>query len=138
VLSGSNVGILNFGALLGEAAFIAKQEGYSLCDMRWIKPLDTELITKECANMRLLVTLEDGCKAGGAGSAVIEWLAANNIHTPVLQLAIEDKFVEHASRGQQLTQNGLDATTIKAAIKARLSTLAAPNSAVTPPLTVNH
>lgn len=117
---GKQVCIFNFGALLANIAALAKARHYTLCDMRWIKPLDTSLVLKACHNAELIVTLEEGCLNGGAGSAVAEFLAQQNIHTPILNLAIPDQFIEHAKRNQQLQHIGLDADGITESIDKKL------------------
>lgn len=134
---GSRVALLNFGALLAEAAQVATGNGFALCDMRWIKPLDTDLLIKMATQMALLVTVEDGCLAGGAGSAVAEFLHNQGITTPLLQLAIPDRFIEHAQRQDQLRQAGLDAAGIERAIQQALNQLAN-NAAERSPLTVHN
>src|SRR5690606_23163363 len=96
----------------------------SVCDMRFIKPLDTELIEQMAASHCLLVTLEENAIAGGAGSAVSEYLSSAGIVMPVLHLGFADRFVEHDCQQQQLMSQGLDAEGITAAITARVALLA--------------
>lgn len=126
LLQGKDVCILNFGPLLDEARVVAEKYGYSLCDMRWIKPLDGELVLQMSANHELFVTLEEGAISGGAGSAVTEFLQAQGVVKPVLQLGIPDYFVEHASRSQQLHEAGLDAEGIEQRLHQRLASVARP------------
>jgi 1-deoxy-D-xylulose-5-phosphate synthase len=123
ILRGRKVAILNFGALLATARSVAEKNGYSLYDMRWIKPLDHQLVLQAAAQSDLVVTLEEGSTAGGAGAAVAEFLAAQGLIKPLLLLGIPDQFVEHASREQQLAEVGLDAAGIERAIATRLQTL---------------
>lgn len=127
LLQGKEVCILSFGALLEEARVVAQRYGYTLCDMRWIKPLDTQLLLQMSAQNALFVTIEEGAVSGGAGSAVTEFLNAQGIIKPVLQLGIPDHFVEHATRGQQLREIGLDAAGIEKSIRQRLEVLAHPH-----------
>lgn len=126
LLQGKKVCILNFGALLQNARGVAEKYGYSLCDMRWVKPLDSQLLLQLSAQNDLLVTLEEGTVAGGAGSAVTEFLQAHGIVKPVLQLGLPDYYIEHASRSQQLKEAGLDANGIEESIQQRLEVLAHP------------
>ena len=118
---GKQVAILCFGTLLATAQQVAEQHGYSLCDMRFVKPLDAELIEAMAASHQLLVTLEENAIAGGAGSAVGEYLNSRALNVPVLQLGFSDEFVDHASQKQQLTRQGLDAKSIAERINARLN-----------------
>jgi len=119
---GKQVAILCFGTLLPVAQQVADQYGYSLCDMRFVKPLDTELIEQMATSHQLLVTLEENAIAGGAGSGVCEHLNSCALTVPVLQLGFGDEFVEHASQKQQLASQGLDAKSIAERISLRLST----------------
>lgn len=119
---GKQVALLCFGTLLPIAQQVADQYGYSLCDMRFVKPLDTELIEQMAANHQLLVTLEENAIAGGAGSGVCEYLNSRAIGVAVLQLGFSDEFVEHASQKQQLASQGLDAKSIAERISQRLNT----------------
>lgn len=117
---GKQVALLCFGTLLPVAQQVAEQFGYSLCDMRFVKPLDTGLIEQMAANHELLVTLEENAIAGGAGSGVSEYLNSRALTVPVLQLGFGDEFVEHASQKQQLVSQGLDAKSIAERISQRL------------------
>jgi 1-deoxy-D-xylulose-5-phosphate synthase len=87
--------------------------------MRWAKPLDTELLLQEVCSHRALVTLEDSCLMGGAGSAVLEALNAAGVNLPVLQLGLKDEFIEHGDPARLMALQGLDATGIEAAIRER-------------------
>jgi 1-deoxy-D-xylulose-5-phosphate synthase len=127
ILAGKKVAILNFGVLLSQAVEVAQKYAFAVYDMRWIKPLDTQLIFSATQYCDLLVTLEEGCVASGAGSAVSEFLAQNNIVKPVLHLGIPDQFIEHASRTEQLDRVGLSAKGIENAINLRLKELSSPN-----------
>ena len=97
-------------------------EVITLVDMRFVKPLDQALIAELAARHELLVTLEDHALAGGAGSAVGEWLSQEGIECALLMLGIPDRWIEHDSREAQLTRCGLDQAAIAAAIEARLRT----------------
>lgn len=120
---GDKVAILCFGTLLPVALKAAEQLNATLCDMRFVKPLDAELIKRMSEGHTLLVTVEENTIAGGAGSAVSEYLNANHISISLLQLGFHDEFVEHASQKQQLAQQGLDAQGIESAIRQRLTHL---------------
>jgi 1-deoxy-D-xylulose-5-phosphate synthase len=91
-----------------------------VADMRFVKPLDTELILELANENDLLVTLEDNVRLGGAGSAVNEALQAQHLPVPVLNLGLPDHFVEHGTREELLAQVGLDATGILRSIQKRL------------------
>ncbi len=121
---GKQVAILNFGTSLGAALQAADKLNASVCDMRFVKPLDTALIERMAAEHNLLVTLEENTIAGGAGSAVSECLAALGLVMPLLQLGFGDRFVEQDSQARQLADQGLDAAGIEQAISARLALLA--------------
>jgi 1-deoxy-D-xylulose-5-phosphate synthase len=128
ILVGKKVAILNFGVLLPQAVEVAQKHGFTVYDMRWVKPLDTQAILHACHQTELLVTLEEGCVAGGAGSAVTEFLSQQGIVKPVLQLGIPDQFIDHASRAEQLEGIGLTAKGIESSIHARLKAISALNT----------
>ncbi len=117
LLAGKGVSILNFGVLLDRATTIARKQNYSVCDMRWAKPLDESLILEQAATHDYFVTLEENAIAGGAGSGVVEVLAAHGVHKPVLQLGLADKYYEHGKREELLQAAGLDESSIEAAIQ---------------------
>jgi 1-deoxy-D-xylulose-5-phosphate synthase len=121
--SGTRVAILCFGTLLPAALEAAETLGASVCDMRFVKPIDCELIERMAANHQLLVTLEENAIAGGAGSAVSEFLNQQGLVTPLLQLGFNDKFVDHDSQKVQLAKLGLDAAGITASVIQRLTLL---------------
>ena len=113
--------LLNFGPLLNDAQKVATKHHYALTDMRWVKPLDRQIILSNYHRYDLLVTLEEGCLKGGAGSAVAELLAEHGATKPILSLGIPDRFIEHASRKQQLQSLELDAAGIERQINRRLA-----------------
>ncbi len=117
---GSRVAILCFGTLLSTARIVAEKIGATLCDMRFVKPLDANLITTMALQHELLVTVEENTVAGGAGSAVSEFLAENAITMPIIQLGLTDEFIDHSTHSQQLIEQGLDAGGIERAINKRL------------------
>jgi 1-deoxy-D-xylulose-5-phosphate synthase len=118
---GRKVALLNFGPLLETTKAIAEQNNYTVVDMRFVKPLDADLIRQLSDSHDLLVSIEDHSLKGGAGSAVSEYLHQNNIHTPLLMLGIPDKWIEHATRQQQLEMCGLDQSGIQRAIETALN-----------------
>ena len=108
----SNIIFLNFGALLDEAEIVSKEMDMTLIDMRFVKPLDEDMLHKYLNNADMFVSLEDGSISGGAGSAVQEYCGRNNIIIKSLLLGIPDEFIDHASREEMLDQAGLNATKI--------------------------
>jgi 1-deoxy-D-xylulose-5-phosphate synthase len=117
---GSKVAILNFGTLLGSALQAGEQLDATVVDMRFVKPLDKEMILSLANSHELLVTLEENSIAGGAGSAVSEFLAEQAVVMPILQLGLPDQFIDHANHQQQLEMVGLDAQQILSRIQERL------------------
>ena len=117
---GSKVAILNFGTLLGSALQAGEQLDATVVDMRFVKPLDKEMILSLASSHELLVTLEENSIAGGAGSAVSEFLAEQAVVMPILQLGLPDQFIDHANHQQQLEMVGLDAQQILSRIQERL------------------
>jgi 1-deoxy-D-xylulose-5-phosphate synthase len=117
---GSRVAILNFGTLLGSALEAGEQLDATVVDMRFVKPLDKEIILSLAKSHALLVTLEENSIAGGAGSAVSELLAEQAVVMPILQLGLPDQFINHANHPQQLAMAGLDAQQILSRIQERL------------------
>ena len=113
------IAILAFGALLYPALQAAEALDATVVNMRWAKPLDTALLLEVAARHDALVTLEEGAIMGGAGSAVMEALAAAKVVVPVLQLGLPDVFIEHGDPAKLLSLQGLDAEGIRLAIAAR-------------------
>jgi 1-deoxy-D-xylulose-5-phosphate synthase len=114
---GSGLAMLAFGALVAPAAAIAEAFDATLVNMRFVKPLDEELILALVARHRALVTIEENAVLGGAGSAVAELLASEGASLPLLQLGIPDRFIAHGSREGCLAAAGLDAAGLKASIE---------------------
>ncbi|QTN29699.1 1-deoxy-D-xylulose-5-phosphate synthase [Rhodoferax sp. AJA081-3] len=123
---GKGIAILAFGTLLHPALEAAQALGATVVNMRWAKPLDTELLLQVARNHQALVTVEEGCAMGGAGSAVLEALVAAGMALPVLQLGLDDTFIEHGDPARLLTLQGLDAAGIQASITRRFAELLAP------------
>lgn len=120
---GSNVAILNFGTLLGSALQVAEKLDATVVDMRFVKPLDKEMVLELAASHKLLVTLEENAIAGGAGSGVSELLAEEAVVIPLLQLGLGDKLIDHANHNEQLSLAGLDSEQIIDRIQQRLDRL---------------
>jgi len=121
--AGQGLAILNFGSLMQPALAAAERLNATVCDMRFIKPLDTQLIRDTLDQHDLLVTLEENALMGGAGSAVTEWLSSEGITMPLLQLGLPDRYIEHAKHEQMLAEVGLDAEGIYQSISKRLALL---------------
>jgi 1-deoxy-D-xylulose-5-phosphate synthase len=113
----SGLAILAFGALVAPAQKVAEQLDATLVNMRFVKPLDEDLVVSIATGHRAIVTLEENATAGGAGSAIGELLAAEGLLVPLLHLGIPDRFIEHGSREQCLQAAGLDAASIGGAIE---------------------
>ena len=124
--TGSDIAILVFGTLLYPALEAAKALGATVVNMRWAKPLDTELLLQVARSHQALVTLEEGALMGGAGSAVLEALQAAGMVLPVLQLGLADQFIEHGDPAKLLALQGLDAPGIQASIARRFGALLKP------------
>jgi 1-deoxy-D-xylulose-5-phosphate synthase len=119
--NGQGLALLVFGVQLAEALKVADRLDATVIDMRFVKPIDEDLIREAAANHELLVTLEENAIMGGAGSAVSEFLARENILKSVLHLGLPDVYVEHAKPAQMLAECGLDEAGIEAAISERLT-----------------
>ena len=116
---GPRIAILAFGTLLYPALTAAEKLDAGVANMRFVKPLDTALVIELARTHDALVTLEEGCVMGGAGSAVIEALAAAGLAIPVLQLGLPDAFVEHGDPVKLLAMCGLDAAGIEQSVLKR-------------------
>ena len=113
----SGLAILVFGTLLTPALAIAERLDATLVNMRFVKPLDEDLVVSLAARHRALITIEENATQGGAGSAVGELLASEGLQLPLLQLGIPDRFIEHGSRDGCLAAAGLDAAGLSASIE---------------------
>jgi 1-deoxy-D-xylulose-5-phosphate synthase len=120
---GKGVAILAFGTLLYPALAAAEQLGASVANMRWAKPLDLDLLRELARSHEALVTLEEGCVMGGAGSAVLEALQSEGLQLPVLQLGLPDQFIEHGDPAKLLSMLGLDAAGIERSVRERFASL---------------
>jgi 1-deoxy-D-xylulose-5-phosphate synthase len=117
------VAILAFGTLLYPALVAAERLNATVVNMRWAKPLDTALLLETAAQHEALVTVEEGCLMGGAGSAVSEALQAAGVVKPLLQLGLRDEFIEHGDPAQLLALQGLDTAGIESSIRERFANL---------------
>jgi len=117
----SDILIMNFGALIETAHEVAQKLDATLLDMRFVKPLDRELMTEHCSGKNTIITIEDGAMSGGAGSAVSEWAHENKLQQQIIICGIPDEFVNHASREEMLEMTGLDAKGILAKVEGYLS-----------------
>jgi 1-deoxy-D-xylulose-5-phosphate synthase len=116
---GEKIAILAFGTLLAPALEAAEKLNATVVNMRWVKPLDVELLSQIAQTHERLVTVEDGCIMGGAGSAVSEALQAAGLVRPLLQLGFADEFIEHGDPVKLLALQGLDASGIAQSIEQR-------------------
>lgn len=116
VRSGTKLAICAFGPLLHEARLIADALNATLVDMRWVKPIDGPLLRELALNHSHFVTLEDSVVAGGAGSAVAQYLSAQGLVVHMLHLGLPDQFIDHGEVAQLLEQHGLSAQGIASSI----------------------
>ncbi|WP_111497324.1 1-deoxy-D-xylulose-5-phosphate synthase [Marinobacter bohaiensis] len=121
VREGERIAILNFGALLAAAMPAAEALGATVADMRFVKPLDAELVRDLVERHDLVVTLEENAVAGGAGSAVAEFLNEEGIDASLLHIGLPDRFVDHGKHGELLSECGLDTDGIQSRIEKRLA-----------------
>jgi 1-deoxy-D-xylulose-5-phosphate synthase len=107
VREGEEIAILNFGVLLTEAEKAGEALNATVADMRWVKPLDTVLITQLAQTHSRFITVEENVVAGGAGSGVAEYLASQGLSIEIRHVAIDDRFIDHASQGETRIDAGL-------------------------------
>ena len=122
--TGQRVAILAFGTLLYAALKAGEALDATVANMRFIKPLDADLVQQLARDHDLLVTVEEGCVQGGAGTAVAEALAVAGTSKPMLMLGLPDQFVEHGDPAKLLSMCGLDAAGMEQSVRARLSGVA--------------
>ena len=115
----NRIAILAFGSMLQPALAAAEDLDATVANMRFVKPLDVNLVSQLALEHDALVTIEENVVAGGAGSAVAEVLTAHGILIPVLQLGLPDAFVDHGDPAQLLMDCGLDGKGIVASVNAR-------------------
>ena len=128
---GASVAILAFGSMVAPSVKAGEELGATVANMRFVKPLDVELVKRLAAEHDYLVTVEEGCVMGGAGAAVAEALAAEGIVKPLMMLGLPDKFIDHGDPAALLAGVGLDAKGIAASIRQRFG-------AAEPRLVVNN
>jgi 1-deoxy-D-xylulose-5-phosphate synthase len=116
---GERIAILAFGTLLYPALAAGEALGATVANMRYVKPLDVALVAELARTHDAIVTVEEGCLMGGAGSAVQEALAAAGVATPVLMLGLPDEFIEHGDPAKLMAMCGLDATGIEQSVLKR-------------------
>ncbi len=126
--AGKRVAILAFGTLLYAALEVAESIDAAVANMRFVKPLDIDLIKSLAADHDYFVTIEDGAIQGGAGSACLEALSNLGINKPLLQLGLPDQFIEHGDYSLLMTKCGLDVEGIANSIKQRFPAVLAINS----------
>ncbi len=122
-VAGKRLVILAFGTLLYPALDVGELLNATVLNMRFVKPLDVDLLKAVASSHDYLVTIEDGAIMGGAGSACLEALIQLNINKPVLQLGLKDEFIEHGDYNLLMSRCGLDADGIKTSITTRFSEL---------------
>jgi len=125
---GHTVVILAFGSMVTPAEYVAENLDTTLVNMRFIKPLDTELVSKLAMEHDLVVTVEENALSGGAGSAVNEYLIAAGIQVPILNLGIPDRFISHDKPANMLAECGLDTDGMIRQIQARLKAIGFPKA----------
>ncbi|MDQ3186098.1 MAG: 1-deoxy-D-xylulose-5-phosphate synthase [Pseudomonadota bacterium] len=118
--TGEKIALLAFGSMLKPCLEAAKELNATVANMRFVKPLDNDLVLSLIANHELLVTVEENTIMGGAGSAVVEWLKSRDIPTSVLQLGLPDSFIDQGDPSQMLADCGLDKAGIVRSVTKRL------------------
>lgn len=113
----SRLVLVVFGTLLYSALEAAEMLDATVLNMRWVKPLDEDLLLETVQSHHAIVTIEDGCTMGGAGSAVLECLQAHGVHTHVLQLGLPDTFIPHGNAKELMYMCGLDAQGIVKSVR---------------------
>ena len=112
IRSGKKIAILAFGPLLSTALEVAEELNATLIDMKFVKPIDNQMIENCTKNHKVIVTIEDNSILGGAGSAVLEIISKNNLICKTLCLGIPDNFIEHGTQEEIYKLCGLDKNSI--------------------------
>ena len=118
---GKDIAILAFGSMVAPSLAAGEELDATVANMRFVKPLDVELVKRLAKDHELLVTVEEGCIMGGAGAAVAEALAAEGLAKPMLMLGLPDKFIDQGDPAALLASVGLDAKGIAASIRQRFA-----------------
>ena len=118
---GQKIAILAFGSMLAPALEAAEKLNATVANMRFVKPLDIDLVEKLAKSHDLIITIEENAIMGGAGAAVMEAMQLLNIETPMLCLGLPDHFIEHGVHENMLAECGLDAEGIINAIEKKLT-----------------
>ena len=128
VIKGKDVAIIAAGSMVHPAVEAGQQLGATVVNLRFVKPLDEAMLDSIASSHRLLVTIEENAIAGGAGSAINDYLVSHNHPIPVLNLGIPDRFIEQGTREECLAACGLDTSGIILAINNFLEQHACGNS----------
>jgi 1-deoxy-D-xylulose-5-phosphate synthase len=121
--AGRRIAVLAFGSMVSPALAAAEALDLTVANMRFVKPLDVDLVRRLAATHDALVTVEENALEGGAGSACLEALAAEGLERPLLQIGLPDHFVDHGDPAVLLRECGLDAEGIGSAIRRRFPEL---------------
>ena len=117
---GKKIALLCFGSMLATGMVVAEALGATVANMRFVKPLDGELIHELASSHDLLVSIEENALMGGAGSAIAEYLNAEGINTPLMQFGLPDDYLEQGTQAEQLEMAGLSATQILSKIQSNI------------------
>jgi 1-deoxy-D-xylulose-5-phosphate synthase len=120
--SGKRIAILAFGTMVAPSLAAAEELDATVANMRFVKPLDADLVRELAATHDAIVTVEEGAIMGGAGSACVESLIASGVMKPVLQLGLPDRFIDHGDPVKLLSGCGLDGPGIARSIRERFLT----------------
>ncbi len=123
VVEGHTVALLAFGTMVEAATGIGRDKGFTVVNMRFVKPLDTKLIDSLAATHELIITIEENAIPGGAGAGVLEHLSQVGSTTPIRSIGLPDEFVDHGSRDELLSYCKLDAAGLQEQINAIVDSL---------------
>jgi len=121
--SGKNIALLAFGSMVTPAEELGEEFGYTVVNMRFVKPIDTDLLEQLAKDHALLITIEENAVAGGAGAGLLEHLSQTSINTPVKLIGLPDTYIDHGSREELLAAAKLDKESLKQQIKALTTSL---------------
>jgi 1-deoxy-D-xylulose-5-phosphate synthase len=120
VRQGKNVALLAFGSLVPAALAAGEELDATVINMRFVKPIDSELIVELAGNHSLLVSVEENATIGGAGSEVGRVLTERGLNVPLIRLGLPDRFIDHGEQGQLLADLGLDKAGITRTVRERI------------------